>query len=125
MNNHTICIEIEQLRLVNSTLKSAKRNLKKLEKIMVDLDAIDYKKLKLDNEIFLTTIYYEVWFIFINELISVQKQLIEGQFKPQSSPCKEIVDQISLLLKPISTQILSFRPPQIKLCVPQHIYNEF
>ncbi|CCV02270.1 hypothetical protein IIV30_075L [Invertebrate iridescent virus 30] len=125
-NNHII--KIEQICLVNSTLKTAKKNLKKLEKVMVELESIDYKKLKLGDT--LTTIYYEVWFMFINEIICIQKHLIEYfvcllKNKPQPLPNNEIVDKINLLCKPIFIQILNFKPPHIKLCVPQNIYNEF
>lgn len=123
-----VYLKIEQLCLVNSTLKNAKKNLKKLEKVMVDLESIDYDKLKLGDT--LTTVYYEVWFMFLNEIICIQKHLIDYfvcllENEPQPLPNNEIVDKINLLLKPISFQILNFKLPQIKLFVPEQIYNKF
>lgn len=132
--NEIVKIKAEEICLVNSTLKNSKKNLKKLEKVMDALNIIDIKKLngikekKIDP--LLHTIYYELWFMFTNELIHIQKDLIdyfEYSFKREKQPLsnKEITDKIKLLIPPISIPFLKFKPPQIKLFVPPQIYNEF
>ncbi|ADO00352.1 hypothetical protein WIV_gp009 [Wiseana iridescent virus] len=130
----TVKIKAEEICLVNSTLKTSKKNLKKLEKVMDTLNIIDVKKLNGIKEIMidplLHKIYYELWFMFTSELIHIQKDLIlyfEYSFRREKQPLsnKEITDKMRLLIKPISVQFLKFKPPQIKLFVPEQIYNEF
>jgi hypothetical protein len=133
----TATIKIEEVCLVNSSLKFARKNLKKIEKIYNELNLIDSKQLKGINGLInplLHSIYYEVWFMFMDEIVHLQKNLIdyfEYAARGEDQPIKnnEFVDKIKMLIKPISvdlsTSTKSFKLPQIKLFVPQSIYDEF
>ena len=140
----TMTIEVEEVCLVKSNLKIARKNLKKIEKIYDDLNLIDPKQLtrSLDNmpcgtaliNPLLHTIYYEVWFMFMDDIVHIQKNLIdyfEYANKGEEQPIKnnEFVDKIKMLMKPISVDLStpskSFKLPSVKLFVPQSIYDEF
>lgn len=133
----TVTIKVEEVCLVKSNLKIARKNLKKIEKIYDDLNLIDPKQLKgingLINQL-LHTIYYEVWFMFMDDIIHIQKNLIdyfEYANKGEEQPIKnnEFVDKIKMLMKPISVDLStpskSFKLSSVKLFVPQSIYDEF
>ena len=64
-------IKIEDICMVQSTLQIAKKNLKKLQRVYTRLNHIEYKRLNNDN-----IIYFEVWFMFMDEIIHIQKNLI-------------------------------------------------
>ena len=123
-------IKAEPIRMVASTLANSKKNLKKMNKIYDALNLIDPKEeLKENNgKPHLIEIYYQVWFMFMDEIIHIQRTLIncscEGEIKP--SLVKEIMDKMDLLIQPISVQFLKFKPPQVKLFIPpnvEHIFN--
>lgn len=133
-----VVIKVEEIYLVNSSLKIAIKNLKKMEKVYDDINLIDPKKLHGINGIIkplLHVIYYEVWFMFMDEIIHIQKDLIEyfefaQKGEPQPRSKKELTDKIKMLTKPISIPFfispkLTFKPPQIKLVVPPSIYCGF
>jgi hypothetical protein len=150
----TVTIKVEEVCLVKSNLKIARKNLKKIEKIYDDLNLIDPKQLKgingLINPLLHTipfsngegmkvdfvdrSIYYEVWFMFMDDIVHIQKNLIdyfEYANKGEEQPIKnnEFVDKIKMLMKPISVDLStpskSFKLPSVKLFVPQSIYDEF
>ena len=133
----SVIVKVEGICLVNSSLKFARKNLKKIEKVYDDFNLIDRKQLNGINGLIrplLHSIYYEVWFMFMDDIIHIQKDLInyfEYASKGEEQPIKnnEIVNKIKMLTKPVSikflTQSKSFKPPSIKLFVPQSIYDEF
>ena len=135
-SSKVVTIKVEEIYLVNSSLKNAIKNLKKMEKVYDDINLIDPKKLHGINGIIkplLHVIYYEVWFMFMDEIIHIQKDLIEyfefdrdGEPQPRSK--KELTDKIKMLTKPISIPFFissksTLKPPQIKLFVPSSIYH--
>lgn len=139
MNNCTneVVIQVEHICLVNSTIKNAKKNLKKMDKIYNNLNLVDLRKLDGIKDFvnpLLHTIYYEIWFMFMNEIIHIQKNLLE-LFDTLNDKYRitKIIEQIRLLIKPISIpffilldqKIVKFKPPQVKLFVPETIYKEF
>lgn len=139
MNNCTneVVIQVEHICLVNSTIKNAKKNLKKMDKIYNNLNLVDLRKLDGIKDFvnpLLHTIYYEIWFMFMNEIIHIQKNLLE-LFNTLNDKYRitKIIEQIRLLIKPISIpffilldqKIVKFKPPQVKLFVPETIYKEF
>ena len=133
----TVTIKVEEVCLVKSNLKIARKNLKKIEKIYDDLNLINPKQLKGINGFInplLHTIYYEVWFMFMDDIVHIQKNLIdyfEYANKGEEQPIKnnEFVDKIKMLIKPISVDLStpskSFKLPSVKLFVPPLIYDEF
>lgn len=110
-----VTINIEEIYTVDSTLKNAKKNLKKLEKIYNHICNIDYKKLQ-ESEIIQNVVYYEVWFMFMDEIIQVQTDLIKNGRLCETMETMET--KINRLIKPISVSISKFHPPQIKLFIP-------
>ena len=133
----TVTIKVEEVCLVKSNLKIARKNLKKIEKIYDDLNLVNPKQLKGINGFInplLHTIYYEVWFMFMDDIVHIQKNLIdyfEYANKGEEQPIKnnEFVDKIKMLMKPISVDLStpskSFKLPSVKLFVPPSIYDEF
>ena len=124
----SVTVQLESLCLVNSSLSNAKKNLKKLDKIYDSLNQLDYKKLKGMNGVItplLHTIYYELWFMFMDEITHIQKDLIEYTINGQNhlQTADELMYKITLLMKPISISFFKFKPPPIKLFVPQIIYD--
>jgi hypothetical protein len=128
-----VTIKVEEICLVNSSLKYAQKNLKKIEKIYNELNLIDFKQIKKNNGL-TQFMYCEIWFIFIDDVLHIQKQLInyfKYDFKDEQQPIKknEFVTKIRMLIKPISVEILTSSKrlmlPQIKLFVPKSIYDEF
>lgn len=129
-----ITIEVEEVYLVNSTIKNAKKNLKKLIKIYDTINLVDYKYFQKNNNL-KHIVYYETWFMFMDDIVHIQKDLIEyfeneinGEKHQRTQ--KELVDKIKMLLKPISIEfsncnIKRFTPPSIKLFVPEQIYEVF
>nr|P25097.1 RecName: Full=Uncharacterized 15.9 kDa protein in MSP 5'region [Simulium sp. iridescent virus]AAA66584.1 unknown protein [Simulium sp. iridescent virus] len=109
----TVTIKVEEVCLVKSNLKIARKNLKKIEKIYDDLNLINPKQLKGINGLInplLHTIYYEVWFMFMDDIVHIQKNLIdyfEYANKGEEQPIKnnEFVDKIKMLMKPISVDL--------------------
>lgn len=100
-------------------------------KIYSNLDRLNFKEMRSKLGSFHPLlIYYEIWFMFMDEIIHIQKDLIDD-FKCFDQPLKidEIVYKIKLLLKPkiikSETDKIGFNPPQIKLFVPDVIYNRF
>src|SRR5574344_2251040 len=96
-----ITIKVEEIYLVNSTLKNAKKNLKKMDKIYDKINKINFKEIRHKLGCFHPLlIYYEVCFIFMAEIIHIQKELI-NDFKCSRQPLKidEILYKIKLLLK--------------------------
>lgn len=138
-------IEVEQLHLVESTLTNAKKNLKKMNKIYDYLNLIDSKELEYGGNVPICpsgisstigpiaqsrqVVYYQVWFMFMDEIIHIQKTLIECSICGKIEPLllNEIMDKMNLLIKPSSSvSFLKFTPPQIKLFVPlnlEHIFD--
>jgi hypothetical protein len=135
-----VIIQVEHICLVNSTIKNAKKNLKKMGKIYNNLNLVDSHALDGVNNVvdpFLHTIYYEIWFMFMDEIINIQKDLLKV-FEclvdiDVSLQISKIIEQINLLIKPISIpfficlnqKIVKFKPPQVKLFVPETIYEKF
>ncbi len=133
---NTVTIQVEYLCLINTTIKNAKKNLKKMDKIYNNLNLVDTKQLDGYDEIgpLLHIIYYESWFMFMDEIIHIQKDLLNffTDVNDTLQPTK-IIKQINLLVKPISIpffislnhKLVKFKPPQVKLFVPNTIYNKF
>lgn len=123
-------IKVEELYLVESTLKNAKQNLKKMEKVSRYLDTVNFKEIQSILGCFHPfLIYCEMWFVFIHEIVSIQKTLIDHFKGFEHLQMEKTVSKIKLLIKPkkikFENQIISFYPPQIKLFVPRFIYNKF
>ncbi len=106
-------IKIEDICMVQASLQIAKKNLKKLQRVYTRLNHIEYKKLNND-----TIIYFEVWFMFIDEIILIQKNLIDNFKGYKSCNLKKIQEDVNVLIKPISIELLTFKPPSIKLMIP-------
>ena len=109
-------IKIEDICMVQTNLQVAKKNLKKLQKVYTRLNLIDYKKLNNDD-----VIYFEVWFMFMDEIIHIQKNLINNFKVYKNYNFKKIQEDIEILMKPISIELLTFKPPLIKLMVPYNL----
>ena len=123
-------IKAEPICMVTSTLANSKKNLKKMNKIYDALNLIDPKEEFKENngKPQLMEIYYQVWFMFMDEIIHIQKTLINCSCKGKIEPLlvKEIMDKMDLLIQPIPVQFLKYKPPQIKLFIPpnvEHIFN--
>lgn len=110
--------KIESLFVIKSTILLAKQNIKKLEKLYGELNLVDPKNLnKVDM------VYYELWFIFLDEIIHIQKLLINFFTQPTKKLCKQIISKIKLILKPIPIEILNFKPKEVNLFVHEKIYE--
>jgi hypothetical protein len=108
-----VIIKIEDICMIQTNLQLAKKNLKKLQKVYTKLNLIDYKKLNNDK-----VIYFEVWFMFMDEIIHIQKNLINNFKGYKNYNLKNIQEDIKVLMKPISVELLAFKPPLIKLMIP-------
>lgn len=126
--NEEIVIQAEKLYLIQSTIKNAKNNLKKLKKIYNRLNVVEPKKLNdqcgtenNSTEFLKHVIYYEMWFIFIDELVHIQKELIDLYMIPAEQRRESdiiINDRLKFLIKPVSIFFAEFKPPCIRLIVP-------
>ena len=112
-------IKLESLLILNSA--ELKKNLKKLEVARNQVYRVNYKNLKG----LVDTLYYELWFMFMDEIIHIQKLVLdffrEGQTQPISA--NEIIYKIRLLMKPVPTKL--FKINSVALVLPQQIYNCF
>ena len=109
-------IKIEDICMIQSSIQIAKKNLKKLQRVYTRLNHIEYKKLNHDN-----IIYFEVWFMFMDEIIHIQKNLIDNFKVYKGYNLKKIQEDVNVLMKPISIELLAFKPPSIKLMIPQSL----
>lgn len=119
--NYKTSIKLESLLILNSTINTAEKNLKKLEVARDQVYRINYRNLKgLVN-----TLYYELWFMFMDEIIHIQKLVLDFFREGQSQPISinEIIYKIRLLMKPIPTKL--FKINSIALVLPHQIYNCF
>jgi len=116
-----IVIKFEGIYLVQSTLIEAQTCLKNLEDVYDQLDLINYKQIVQKKKgSLIPIIYYEMWYLFMVEIIHIQKSLIDGEND------QKIIDKINLLKKPISKPFFKFQPPQkIQLYVPPNIFKNF
>lgn len=114
-------IKLESLLILNSAITRAEKNLKKLEVARNQVYRVNYKNLKG----LVDTLYYELWFMFMDEIIHIQKLVLdffrEGQTQPISA--NEIIYKIRFLLKPVPTKL--FKINSVALVLPQQIYNCF
>jgi|GWRWMinimDraft_13_1066021.scaffolds.fasta_scaffold20747_2 hypothetical protein len=114
-------IKLESLLILNSAITRAEKNLKKLEVARNQVYRVNYKNLKG----LVDTLYYELWFMFMDEIIHIQKLILgffrEGQTQPISA--NEIIYKIRLLMKPVPTKL--FKINSVALVLPQQIYNCF
>lgn len=120
----SLTINIEGTYIVLSSIKVAIKNLKKIEEIYDKINAVNFKKLKGPKH---HIIYYELWFIFIDEMVHLQKDIIDCMTNGcNDQQIKLLVEKIKLLIKPTSTiSFFKFKPPQIQLHVPKCIYDLF
>jgi hypothetical protein len=114
-------IKLESLLILNSAITRAEKNLKKLEVARNQVYQVNYKNLKG----LVDTLYYELWFMFMDEIIHIQKLVLdffrEGRTQPISA--NEIIYKIRLLMKPVPTKL--FKINSVALVLPQQIYNCF
>jgi hypothetical protein len=116
----TTIVKVEGIYLVQSTIKDTQTHLKKLEQIYDKLNLVEYKKLRKNR------IYYEVWFMFMDEIIHLQKILIDYMMDETKQNKQEILKKIKLLMKPISISFFKFKTPScIRLYVPEQIFKWF
>lgn len=113
-------IKVEDICTTMGNLQTAKKNLKKMERVYNRLNCMEYKKDLTNSD----TIYFELWFMFMDEIIHIQKKIIDG-FKGYNKTynMKKIHEDVKVLMKPISIQFATFKPPFIKLIIPLKNYS--
>ena len=110
-------IKIEDLCVISGSFQTAKKNLKKMERVYNRLNCMEYKKDLTNSD----TIYFELWFMFMDEIIHIQKKIIDGSKGYKTYNMKKIHEDVKVLMKPISIQFSTFKPPLIKLIIPKNI----
>lgn len=94
-----------------TSLKTAKKNLKKLEKIYEQINLVNYKTIPTTHKI-----HYEHWFMFMDEIIQIQKKILD---RWQNSVWLDIMSDVGLLIKPQSdlSPFCTTTRHQIWLCI--------
>jgi hypothetical protein len=123
-------IEVEALLLVKSDLTMARKNLKRMQHIYDKVNGLinqNEGKFQPGSPPHSDCLYSEIWFMFMDEIVHIQhviiKSLIEGTLTDYK--INEFVDKIKLITKPISIIFFGYKPPQVKLFVPQIVFDRF